>query len=312
MSITSCGCRRAGVAAALIAFSSPALAQNTATPQGDDTQDGALVAWLADANIGALRLQNDELKAQGDLTLGIGQDWWGGTAWGSGSAYEIDNGAGLNDTTKLEGTGDAWLTTGDAPDVLRLVLRASGGGFNYSSTVYKKASGSYTDDDSWFGRGSLLIGGQLRPDPTFHAYLAVGGGFQYEWYDTTGFVASNYTFDDKQELSFVGSARLEAHWTVAQDIVSLRVRSLATYFQLTRNSEFLAASGGTVSQQLASTSFSQLEVSSRGFIDVDAASFFGFRPTLSGGLDYVRVSGEGQSQSTTVPVFGAGLLHPWM
>lgn len=312
MSITSLGCHRVVVAAVLILCSSSALAQGTEAVGSDENEVAPSLEWTAEANVGAMRLESDDLRAQGDLTLGIGHSWWGVTASGSGSAYEMENGTGLNDTTRLEGTGDAWLTTGDDPDPLRLVVRASGGGFNYSSTVYKAASATYVDQDSWFGRGSLLVGGLLRPDPSFTAYLAVGGGIQYEWYDTTGLVATNFTFDDNQELSFVGNARLEARWVVAKDVVSLRVRSHATYFQLTRDSEFLAASSGTASQQVASTSFHQLEVSSRGFIDVDAASFFGFRPTLHGGLDYVRVSGEGTTQSTSVPAFGVGLLHPFM
>ncbi len=96
---------------------------------------------------------------------------------------------------------------------------------------------------------------------------------------------------------------------MARDVLSPRVRASVSYFKLSRTNEFIGVTG-RVSQQPTITAFSQLEVSSRGFVDVDAASCCGFCPTLHGGLDYLKVAGSRQSVSTSIPVFGAGLPHP--
>jgi hypothetical protein len=92
--------------------------------------------------------------------------------------------------------------------------------------------------------------------------------------------------------------------------VSFRIGSAVTYFQLTRTNDFTGTEASV--QSTTKTSFHRLEVSARGFLDIDAAALYGFRPSVHGGLDFVGVSGEGSVASTPVPVFGAGLNHPWL
>lgn len=285
-----------------------ALCSNTAFGQTDAGDDG--LDWTVDANIGALNLGSDDVRATGDATVGIGQDAWGVVVWGRGSYFDFDNDEQFNDTQKIEGAGDGWLHLGEATAPVRFVIRMSAGGANYDSTVQDKTvAGDFADQNSWMGRGALLLGVDLRPSPQLTAYLGLGGGLQYEWYDTIAPQPGvGVVQDDSQDLSLMGNGRLDARWVAAPDVVSLRLHALATYFKLTRNRTYLAQTGAS---DATSATFEQLDLNVRAYVDIDAASLLGFRPTLHGGVDYVSVSGEGESESTVMPVFGAGVLRPW-
>ena len=301
---------RAAIVAAIVLSTRLSVAQSV--PAGGHGDDDTL-AWTADANLGALRLQSSDFRLAGDANVAVSQSWWGVGVWGKGSSYELDSDDRASDTDKFEGAGEAWLRTGKHNSPVQLLIHLSGGGANYSSTVYDRTNaGSFTDETSWMGRGALFVSGLLLPDPSFTAHIAVGGGVQFEWYDTTAAFTGAATVDDTQDLTFIGYARFAAHWIAAKDIISFRARADSSYFKLSRDSAFLGATAGSVSAQNTTSSFSQLEIYSRGFIDIDAASVVGFRPTVHGGLDYTRVSGGGDTSATFVPVFGAGLLRPWM
>ncbi|MFW5741513.1 MAG: hypothetical protein ACOC1F_14250, partial [Myxococcota bacterium] len=170
-------------ALATASWASPSWSQGPAPrPGASDAQDESL-DWTADANIGALSLEHTDMRATGDLTLGIGSDSFGVVAWGSGSYSDFETQQLLDDTQKLEGAADAWAYFGDAAAPVRLTVRASGGGANYDSTWQDKTvAGHFADQTSWMGRGSILLGADLRPSDAFSAYLAAGAGLQYEWY----------------------------------------------------------------------------------------------------------------------------------
>ena len=286
---------------------SPAWSQRAPADQQEPNEG---IDWTANANIGALNLGSDDVRATGDLSLGIGQDNWGVEAWGQGSYFDFDNDEQFNDTQKLEGAGDGWLRLGGPSEPARFTFRLFVGGANYDSTVQNKTvAGDFADQNSWMGRGSLLLGMDLRPSSTFTAYVGLGGGMQYEWYDVVAPESGGGVMqDDNQELTLLGNGRIDARWMVAPSIISLRLHAFATYFKLTRNRTYLSTTGAS---DATATTFEQIDVNARGYVDIDAASVLGFRPTLHGGLDYIRVSGEGESESTVLPVFGAGVLKPW-
>lgn len=301
----------AGIAAVVAFLSMPAGAQDASSiVSGQRTRGG--LDWLVDANIGVLRVKSSDLQVAGDATVGVSADAWGIVAWGGGSAYQLNADNVERDTTKLEGAGEAWLSTGNEGDAVRVLFRATGGGANYSSTTIRRGPSDTLDDQtSWMGRGALLVGALLQPSDVFAAHVAAGGGVQFEWYDYTTAALATASVDDTQDLTFHGVGRFDAQWVAARDILSFRLRVVASFFKLSRDNEYIAISD-VVQQQVSRTTYSQTELTSRVFADFDAASFHGFRPTVHGGLDHVRVSGNDDSLSTTMPVVGVGLLRPWM
>ncbi len=57
---------------------------------------------MVDANVGALKLDNSDLHAVGDVPLGLGQRSWGAVGWGSGSANAHVTDQVESDTTKMK------------------------------------------------------------------------------------------------------------------------------------------------------------------------------------------------------------------
>jgi hypothetical protein len=273
-----------------------------------------MTGWLADLNAGAVRLESSDFRLAADARLGYGQGSWGIVASGDAGTYDEDSDAAHRTTDRLSGAGEAWLLLGGAGDSARLQLRASGGGASYDSTYEPKtaAAGPWTDQTSWMGRGTLLAGLVWQPGPDLSLNALAGAGVQVEWYDyTTAGGTIPVTINDTIDTTARGEARLELTWAALPAVLSLRLRGSATYFKLSRDNEFITVAPGTANVQTTRTTFSQLEASGRGFIDIDAAQVAEIRPTLHGGVDYVRLSGEGGDLTSLVPVFGAGLLHPW-
>jgi hypothetical protein len=64
---------------------------------------------------------------------------------------------------------------------------------------------------------------------------------------------------------------------------------------------------GSVTVSVVEGLATQLEVSSRTFLDADVASVLGFVPGINGGLDYVLLRNGGTVERTVLPVFGAGV-----
>lgn len=306
----------------ILAMSAPALLSTLLFASSTRAQDGTseseappvMSGWLADLNAGAVRLESSDFRLAADARLGYGQGTWGIVASGAAGTYDETSDDAHRETERLTGGGEAWLLLG-APDAsARLQLRATGGGAFYRSTYEPRttAAGAWSDQDSWMGRGTLLVGVVWKPSERFLLDALAGGGVQSEWYDyVTVAKAQPVLIDDNLDITARGEARLELVWAAAPSILSLRLRGTASYFKLSRDNEFISAGRGPTSVETSRTTYSQLEASGRGFIDIDAAQVVGIRPTLHAGVDYVRLSGEGGDLATLVPVFGAGILHPW-
>lgn len=268
--------------------------------------------WLVDANIGAAKVESDAYRLAADGALGYWTRTWGLAARGTTLAYDQTVGAARVETTKLDGDAEGWLAPGNASWKFRPDLRVSAGGANYSSTYTPAGPGAgpWNDQTSWIWRGTALAGFTWNPNPAFAMHMVGGAGVQVEWYDYISADPSQTALTDDETVTIRGAARLNLRWSVAPDTLTLRAHGDMSYFGFTRDR--FSFTTDTMSATNEKLELSQLEVRSRAFVDIDAAEFFGFRPTVHGGIDYFRTSGAEANSSLLVPVAGAGLLRPWL
>ncbi|MCU0691351.1 MAG: hypothetical protein MUF54_08115 [Polyangiaceae bacterium] len=302
--------------AAVVSFSGQAAAQEEPSAGSPPAHEAATrdQDYLVDVNVGAARANVDSYRFAGDAQLGYWTRSLGLVATGSTEAFDEQIGPANIDTTQWQVAGEAWYLTGDQGGRVRLELRASGGGAFYDSTYVPLTTGAapFSDQNSVMGRGGLLVGLRWRPSARFAMEAVVGGGMQFEWYDySTVAAGSGWQDRDDQTLSARGEGRLHARWVAVPDIVSFRVRVLASYFRLTRDAQFLSTAGG-VSLQATQEQLSQLEMTNRLFMDIDAAEVVGFYPTVHAGADYFRLSGNQGELHKLVPMLGAGIVRPWL
>jgi len=74
-----------------------------------------------------------------------------------------------------------------------------------------------------------------------------------------------------------------------------------------RTSLNIDVTGGDLSAQNTISSFTELEISNRLFLDAEFGRLMGFVPSIYGGVDYFKQSGDSGTISATIPVFGAGV-----
>jgi len=270
---------------------------------------------VLEANGGVPRLRNDDLRFTGDLTLGWKTKALGVIGRGYLSYYDFANATGATDNTRTGGSLEAWYRTGDDNSKIRLELRLSGGIDYYDSTYVPSGpvstSGYFHDEDSLLARGSLLAGLLLQPNAKFFLDVLVGGGAQYESY---GYLATDpkdpNVLSDTTAISGRGNARLLMRWSFWPSILSFRVRAEGSFFRLTRDVFTVAQLGRPMSAGTTSTEVTQLETTSRAFLDLDVAKLLGFVPALWGGVDYFKIQSDLGDTTVSVPVFGLGIVRP--
>jgi hypothetical protein len=106
-----------------------------------------------------------------------------------------------------------------------------------------------------------------------------------------------------------GLGRFRLRWDIWPTWLTTRVRLDAATFRLTRAQTTVVVdpTTGTATTSVVERLATQLEVSSRIFLDADMASVFGFVPGIYEGLDYMLLRHGGTAETTLLPVFGAGV-----
>jgi hypothetical protein len=152
------------------------------------------------------------------------------------------------------------------------------------------------------GRGVAIVGLRLQTG-AFAVYFGGGAGLQVEDYRTvTVMTGRREVISDQNPVTVRGEAHVKGQWNAIPDILSLRLRADLSYLQITRDDRRVAVGAGTSTAYFA-TQREQTELILRGFLDVDALRFFGFLPSLHGGLNYVQLGSDG----STAPVIGVGI-----
>lgn len=273
---------------------------------------------VLEANGGVPRLESDDLRFVGDLTLGWKTESFGVVGRGALSYFDYASATGATDTTRALGALEAWWRSGDDVTALRFELRATAGVDWYDSTYLPTGptttSGYFHDEDSLLARGALLVGLVVQPSARFFLEVLGGGGAQYESY---GYLATDprdpNVLSDTTAVSGRANARLFLRWSFWPSVLGLRVRADGSTFQLTRDVFTVAQIGRPLAAGTTSTEVRQLETTSRVFLDLDFAKLLGFVPSAWAGVDLYRISSSCRDcgdTAVTVPVLGLGIVRP--
>lgn len=300
--------RFAWAAAGLGVCCATTLASSASAQVGYDPVDSP---WFFAVNAGVPSLQSGNLSGVGSAEVGYLMKNLGFEASGRLSAYDFQNKDIRTDNQAAQGKGEAWWVSGTPDEDVRFEIRAAGGGAYYDTTYKVRRSSSLPqnldDETSWMGRGSLLVGLVVQPSSSFNLSFRGGAGGQYESYNAVSTTATN-VIDDSDTFSFQANGRFRMRWSFIPEAASLRLWADGSYFTLRRSTFVLATSGAVTT---GSEEFTQIEVVSRMFIDLDAVAFYGIVPGVFGGLDYFALSSNSGDTSTLVPVGGAALIRPW-
>jgi hypothetical protein len=263
---------------------------------------------LFDLNVGTAVLASNDFRFAGDLTLGYNAGAWGVAAEGYLTEYDLTSSTVVDETSTGGGSMEAWYA-GGGDSAWRWEGRFVGGGHVYDTqTTRGPADVFLLDQTSILARGSLLAG--LRYQTTgFAAGLWLGGGGQYEWYDPSAFGFASMTFNTNEELQAEGAGRLRLEWHVWPEWIAVRARVNATAFRLTRaqTTEVFNMATNATTTTTAEALSTQVEVSSRLFLDAEVATVFGFVPGINAGLDYVRLQSGSAVSEKALPVLSAGV-----
>ncbi len=264
--------------------------------------------WILDVNLGKPSLASDSFVLAVDGALGYSTPTLGAVGRGSLGAYDLTAKGTETETVHDEGTVEAWYIVGQAQDAFRLECRLTGGAALYSSTYDpgQTARGFYHDEDSLMRRATLLVGGHARW-PTFQLVFHLGAGGQFETYDYLSTNPRDALLKSEDTASVREEGRLHLRWVPLPEQLSVRARVEASRFALTR-SALIVGQTGTVRR--TGNHFEQIDVSARAFVDFDLITLLTIVPSVFVGLDHVSLDGAAGAQSTTVPIFGLGLVKP--
>lgn len=268
-------------------------------------------AVIADANATLPVMRSDELRLNGDLTVGYNKGGFGVVGRGSAYDYEVTTRAGLTDTVRYDGDVSAWGYFTLAPTVRCELRGALGAAFYDTTSVDVRASSMFVDETSLLGRGQALAGMRWDASERFVVSLVGGGGLQLEAWDGNSVATKTgakvqYVTTERTPSTLRLEARARAEWRVAPGVLTLRARVDVESLAVTRSDVTTAfAVGASVTSATTSevATRRQTEVFGRLFVDVDALRVLDFRPTLHGGLNAVALGGEG----FVAPVFGVGV-----
>jgi hypothetical protein len=268
-------------------------------------------AFIADVNASLPVMRSDELRLNGDLTVGYNRGGFGVVGRASAYDYEVTTGVGLTDTVRYDSDVSAWGYLMLAPRVRCELRGAIGAAFYDTTSVDVRASSVFVDETSLLGRGQALAGLRWDPSERLVVSLVGGGGLQLESWDgnsvaTTSGAKVQYVTTERTPTTLRLEARARAEWRVAPGVLTLRARIDLESLAVTRSDVTTAFSVGTSVTSTATSEIAtrrQTEVFGRLFVDVDALRVLDFRPTLHGGLNAVALGGEG----FVAPVFGVGI-----
>ncbi len=265
---------------------------------------------LFDINLGTVIVDVKSLNAEfaGDLAIGYNAGLGGGIIRGSAYGYEYsEQGVSSSNTYRVGADIEGWIAPGN--DEIKADFRLKAGYARFDTDVAGEAAGNdaFSDETSDTGRATLLAGVRLTPSSRFAIGAWGGGGGQFEDYNALVVDANNDVFiDDGQKLTAKADGRLRMQATIWPRVLVGRLRADLEWFKLSTTGFELDALAGT--SVPVTVELQQLEIETRAFIDLEAARFVGFVPSINAGVNYISVSSsDGPSESTVVPVIAAGV-----
>lgn len=262
---------------------------------------------LFDLNGDLPSLDRGDFRVVGDALLGYNGKRWGISGQGSVAEYDFSVENQISETTAFDGGVESWLALGlGETGRTKLELRVFGKGALFD-TNHTGTGRTFGDETSVMGRGGLLASLRYQPGERFAAGLWLGGGVQYEVYDTADFSdGTSFESNNTETLGLLLNARARIELAIVPRWLVSRLRIDAQRYELTRSvlSESFSANNMSTSAQLSAE---LIELKTRLFLDAEVARFGGFVPSVNAGFDSAFFSSDAESYSSFVPVFGVGI-----
>jgi hypothetical protein len=274
--------------------------------------------WIVELNGGlpTVSFQSLSTTIVADGTVGYASKSLGVVGSGGINYSDITTSAGENEGDHPYGSVEAWWISGDPSTRVRFEARLTGGIDYYDTTLIPKnappGAAYWIDYDSLMIRATAFAGLRWKPDPRVSLHVLAGGGGQYETQDSSSAGGkTTYSLSSQENVSAQGSARVLLRWRIVPGWIGMRVRGDGSYFTITRDTSgaTITTKGSITVSQQDTEHDEQLELHGRVFVDADALSFAQFVPAIWGGFDFVSVSGPANNSSSTLPVFGIGIVR---
>lgn len=310
------------VAAALVFFTAGATASaDEPEPAAEPSTLGRPRGVLFDGNVGIPKASAGKSSAAFDVTTGYIWQRWGLEAYLSQYSYYLDASDTVTVTEKTRFGVHLRYLSGDASHDKRLEFRAEidGGDYytSYSQLPNSAGGGVVTDrtEVSSIARASFLLGYRMVPSPDTRAFLMAGGGLQNDYYSKSGFTSGtgiDQGSDSKTTTSesFRILARAGAWKSLVSGTLSVRPELEVSRFSLQRSEFAFASNSDTFTTTDPSPkSFTQIEAKGRFFGHAEVLTFWGLSPVAFVGFDFFRLSGDGKTVSSFIPIAGAGIAN---
>jgi hypothetical protein len=266
--------------------------------------------WVVDVSAVVPKLSSDTFRVGGDGAVGYRGKALGATVRGGASYFDFASGGLTTDMFHgFAGLDASWRFY--APSVAMRLDAHLDADFDYydTTTIQRPTPGTrvrFGDYDSLLLRARARLGVSGSPSDRIGYEVTAGVGPQYETFDSTSLDERGLLFQSPDAVTITARATAAVRWRTVPSVLAIRLRFATDYFSITREDLRLVGTVVTITQEEKR----QIEVSSRLFVDLDAARVAGFVPAMTAGLDVFDVSGDAGSASATVPVFGVGIFRP--
>ena len=274
--------------------------------------------WVVELNGGlpTVSFQSLNTTIVADGTLGYSSKSLGVIVSGGINYSDITTSAGENEGDHPYGTLEAWWVSGNPWSTVRFEARLTGGLDYYDTTLIptnaQPGSAYWIDYDSLMIRGTAFLGLRVKSGNCMALQVLAGGGGQYETQDSSSAGGqTTYSLASQTNASAQGTGRVLFRWRVVPGWVGLRLRGDGSYFTITRDTSgaTITQTGGVTVTKQNTEQDQQAELHGRAFLDADILSFAHFVPAIWGGVDYTSISGPANNSSSTLPVFGIGIVR---
>jgi hypothetical protein len=304
--------RALSIASALVclAWGASAHAQPTPLEVGPDKPPDVKKGVLFDLNGAAPAVPGGGILLIGDGSIGYQWGHFGGLASGSFNAYGLISSSAIASSRRLIGDVALWGSIGSADT--RFELRPT---FGYA--VYESERLSLDGDVAFFAERSLmvrfgnLVGVRHEPERRrFGVGAWVGAGGQVEGYASLygnlETLTGKSAFAGTLTANVSGRLRGFVHFG---ELALGRVESDIQAFTITKDTATLDLDSALTGSADHSSAI-QVDSVTRAYVDILAASFYGFVPLASVGLDVFYTASDGEPTATSVvPSAGLGLRH---
>lgn len=265
--------------------------------------------FVFDVSAGVPSLSTGDTRIVGDATIGYQGASFGVVGRGAVNYFDLTSGAVATDNLRALGALDGFWLSGSEQNPLRFETRLSTGIDYFDTTTIASPSTSrfrFGDYDSLLVRGLLQAGIRWRAAETLRLGVLVGGGAQFERYQTTSLDSRGIQLDAPSSMSGRALGKLTVRWAIAPRYLALRAQGGGGLLSVTRETAVTTSRAGVTTTTITATSETQLDAEARGFVDFDVVKVAGFVPALWGGVNvFVLDSG-----SNTVPAAGIAIFRP--